>query len=83
MAGSPIKNARNRIIRDAILRGLKDGQDPAEYMGEFVDKLKELARAGDLGAIRELFDRIDGKPAQAVTLSGDETAPLSITHTSR
>ena len=83
MAGSPIKNARNRIVRDAILRGLEEGKDPAEFLEPFATKLKDMALAGDLGAIRELFDRIDGKPAQAVTLSGDETAPLSITHTSR
>ena len=34
------------------------------------------ASEGDLNSLQFLADRIDGKPAQAVTLSGDPDAPL-------
>ena len=76
MAGSPIKHERNRLVREAILRGCATGQDPVEYLSQFVVKLKELALAGDLGALRELFDRVEGKPSQQVQLQGDEDQPL-------
>ena len=78
MAGSALKHERNRIVRAAILRGIAEGQDPAEYMVEFTEKLKELARAGDIAALRELFDRVEGKPAQQLQLQGDEDAPLQV-----
>lgn len=78
MAGSPLKHERNRIVRAAILRGIQEGQDPAQYMEEFTDKLKELARGGDIAALRELFDRVDGKAPQQVQLQGDEDKPLQV-----
>lgn len=67
MAGSPLKNVRNRLVREAILRGLSEGKDPADFLVPFTDRLKEMALAGDIAALRELFDRIDGRPAQAIT----------------
>ena len=76
MPGSPIKNVRNRIVRDAILRGLKEGQDPAEFLEPFAGKLKELALAGDMSAMKELFDRIEGKAAQQVLVGGDGEEPI-------
>lgn len=39
-----------------------------------VRKLIERAEGGDITAIKEITDRIDGKPAQSVALSGGEEA---------
>ncbi len=58
------------------MRGIQEGQDPADFLEPFAAKLKELALAGEITAIRELFDRIDGKPAQQVQLQGDPDQPL-------
>ena len=33
---------------------------------------------GDVKALQYMFDRLDGKPAQAVELTGDEKRPLRI-----
>jgi hypothetical protein len=41
-------------------------------------KLAQLARGGDLQAIREVFDRVDGKPTQAVEHAGHDGGPLVI-----
>jgi len=38
--------------------------------------LKQQAFAGDLGAIRELLDRLIGKAQQAIELSGADSSPL-------
>lgn len=39
--------------------------------------LLNLAAEGDLGAIKELADRLDGKPAQAVQVEGGETPVIT------
>lgn len=41
------------------------------------DMLLNLAAEGDLGAIKELADRLDGKPAQAVQVEGGETPVIT------
>ena len=76
MAGSPIKHERNRIVQAAILSAMQTGQTPEQFIKPYADKLREMALSGDMGAMREMFDRLDGKPAQQVQLSGDADAPL-------
>jgi hypothetical protein len=38
------------------------------------------ARSGDMAAIKELADRLDGRPAQAV-VGDDEANPISVVFT--
>jgi molecular chaperone GrpE (heat shock protein) len=40
--------------------------------------VKNVYERGDLGFFKEFGDRMDGKAAQAVTLSGDEDNPLNV-----
>ena len=51
--------------------------------GEDMKKLREIARthiakaaAGDMQAIKELADRLDGKPAQFLEHSGPDSEPI-------
>ena len=55
-----------------------EGDDPAYVRGLRIvaEKFVEAAKNGDPWALKELGDRIDGKAAQSLTLSGDEDAPL-------
>jgi hypothetical protein len=46
---------------------------------EVVQALLTKAKAGDVPAVRELLDRLLGKPPQAVHLAGSEESPLQIT----
>ena len=41
---------------------------------ELADKLIDLVAAGDLTALKEFGDRLDGKPAQAI-IGGDDGDP--------
>lgn len=41
-------------------------------------KLLELAQNGDMTAIKELGNRLDGMPQQSVLLTGDENKPLYV-----
>ena len=76
MAGSPVKHERNRIVRAAILRGMDEGGDPVDYIQPYIEKLKEMAVAGDIAALKEIFDRLDGKPQQQVEVGGSGIAPV-------
>jgi hypothetical protein len=48
-----------------------------EALDELAEKLLTLADQGDLQALKELGDRIEGKPTQATELSGPQGQPLT------
>ena len=54
----PMWDALNAALRSAVEDG---GSRTAELMQVIAGKLAAKAADGDLGAIKEIFDRIDGK----------------------
>src|SRR5437588_9384696 len=61
--GRPIGSTnRQKPFNDALRIALRG--DPLR-LRRIADKLATLAEGGDLGAIREVADRLDGKPLQA------------------
>jgi hypothetical protein len=68
-----VERAMNAYPDRAVSLEINRGIDNAAH--EFV---AQLMAAKDLGFFKEFGDRIDGKPAQAVTLSGDEDNPVAI-----
>lgn len=69
--GAPVgnKNAtKNKAWEEALRRALlaEDGKK----LRDIADKLIEKALEGDVSALREIGDRIDGKPTQALEHSG-------------
>ena len=94
--GAPVgnKNAvKNRPWRLAIDRALekKSLVEKNDALELIADKVVEAALKGpsyEKGdpwptAVAELADRLDGRPAQQVQISGDAENPLSIVHESR
>lgn len=84
MAGAPTGNqnaARGKVWRAAIDRALErrsaSRADGIKEIDALADKLLELVATGDLPALREFGDRMDGKPAQAI-VGDDEMDPISI-----
>lgn len=74
---TPSKGGKpDKLMRDAIIialhRTATDGK--VKKLNLIADKLVDLAVAGDMGAIREVNDRVDGKAVQIV--AGDENQPL-------
>ena len=67
-------------LRDVLEEQAESGKTKARLIAE---KMVELGLAGNVHALSAVFDRMDGKPAQALTFKGDDTAPLHVLHTDR
>ena len=79
--GAPLGNQnylKGRRWRDAIDRALakRSAASGIESLDELAEKLLTLADEGDLQAMKELGDRLDGKPSQALDLGSDPDRPL-------
>lgn len=83
MAGAPLGNkngakekpwlaALNRALAKRSLESQKDALDA------LAEKLLDQCSDGSLTALQELGNRLDGKPAQSLTVGGDGDNPLEI-----
>lgn len=63
-----------KLVSEAIRRSIK--QDDGIRLRNGVERLMDAFGAGEPWALSMVMDRIEGKPAQAVTVSGDEDRPL-------
>lgn len=77
--GAPVGNnnssTENRLWANTIRRAVAQGD--AKKLRQIADKLIELAAEGDMQAIKELGDRIDGKPKQQTEITGAEGGPIA------
>jgi len=76
LAGRPPKaKSWTAAIERAILR--MANEDP-QALEKLASKLVNLASNGDLGALKEIGDRIEGKPTQMI--AGDPEQPIEHNH---
>ena len=80
-AGNQNARKENRLWAETIKRAV--AQNDAVKLRAAADKLVELAVAGDVSALRELGDRLDGKPKQQIEATGADDGPLRIIHESK
>jgi hypothetical protein len=79
------KNAcKNKPWLEALNRAMirYDG-GKVNALNLIADQTVKAAVSGDMWAIKEIGDRVDGKSAQSVTVSGDENNPIAITEIKR
>jgi len=71
---------RAKLFKDALTREIAKCADNnlGAGMDRIARKLLDAALGGEPWAIQEIANRIDGRPAQSVELSGDDEAPLII-----
>lgn len=74
-SGNPSGHAPRKIWIAALNRAI--AQDDGKKLRAAAEKLLDMAADGDVQAIRELGDRLDGKATQAVEHSGDLIVRLS------
>ncbi len=74
----------DKILREALMLELNRETDD-ESSGKKIKKIRvivarlvESGMAGKIDAIKEIWDRVEGRPAQ--TIQGDETKPLQHIH---
>jgi hypothetical protein len=76
--GGPPGNTKsskdNRLWRNTIQRAIAQG-DP-ERLRKIAEALLEKAAEGDMAAIKELGDRLDGKTAQQIIMTGEDGGPV-------
>lgn len=70
----------NRLWSETIKRAV--AQNDALKLRAAADKLVDLAVAGDVSALRELGDRLDGKPKQQIEASGPDGGAIHVSVTS-
>ena len=73
-SGNPNGRPKTKPFREAIQRALEAAGDDKEMLRKVAAALVEKAMAGDIPAIKEIADRMDGKVAQAI-IGGDEEDP--------
>ena len=71
----------DKMWRDALMVAVKrltDDGTKTKKLYLLADALINKALAGDVSAMREIGDRLDGKPAQAVELGGPDGGPIEV-----
>lgn len=69
--GNDYSNVNNRLWANTLRRAIVQGD--GEKMRRIADKLLDMAEEGNIAAIKEIGDRIDGKVAQ--TIQGPDGGP--------
>lgn len=65
-------------VRMAVLREETCGDEKRKRLSIIADKVATLAMDGDLQAIKEIGDRLDGRPKQASEITGAEGGPVQV-----
>lgn len=80
--GAPLGNkngAKSRLFEQALIRAIKQRDlelGEGETLRGIAEALLDKCKTADMQAIKELGDRLDGKPAQ--TIAGDDENPLRL-----
>jgi hypothetical protein len=73
-SGNPNGRPKSKPFRKALSEALKASDDDSEILKAVALALVAKAKEGDVQAIKEIADRMDGKVAQAI-IGGDEDDP--------
>jgi hypothetical protein len=71
----------DKLWRDALMLAVKrEGEDKRPYLAVMAEKCVLAAAGGDLAAMKEIGDRLDGKAVQATEISGPdgEAVPIGL-----
>lgn len=79
--GAPLGNTNATKARpwsDAIRRALARAEADGNHrsLNKLAEKLLDMAVEGDMTAMKELGDRLEGKPAQAII--GEANSPIEL-----
>ncbi len=78
-AGRPVGSTGDRTWRSALVKAVNcrtAGKGSPKKLDMIADKCANEAMNGESWAIREVGDRLDGKPPQAIAIKGDPDSPV-------
>ena len=67
---------KGKLFYDALRLALV--QEDRKSLRKITDKLVKAAEEGDAWAVKEIMDRMDGKPVNTTELSGAEGTPFKL-----
>ena len=76
--GNKLGGRKEKPFRDALNMALKEAGEDRPKLRKIADALIAKAEEGDMQAIKEFADRMDGKVPQ--TIGGDEGNPIELIH---
>lgn len=76
---SGTNKGKDKPFRDALRMQIAAAGEDQKALRDVADKLLDLARGGDMQAIKELADRIDGKVPQGIVGGDDDDPPIKVT----
>lgn len=68
VSGNPLGRPKTRPFKEALLKAVQQAGEEGDALEEIANKLVQSARSGDMQAIKELNDRLDGKPVTTINL---------------
>jgi hypothetical protein len=73
-SGNPLGSNTRRPFIAALTRAI--AQDDGKRLRQVAERLIDLAVAGEAWAVKELADRVDGKPIQTQAFENGDGSPL-------
>lgn len=73
---SGTNKGQDKPWREALMLAVKEADKDGKKLRKLANKLVERAMDGDVTALKEIGDRLDGKPRQETELSGPGNEPL-------
>ncbi len=77
--GRPAGSTNDKSWRAALARAVNrrvNGKGSPKKLDMIADKCADEAMNSESWAVREVGDRLDGKPAQAIAIKGDPDSPV-------
>jgi hypothetical protein len=71
-SGNPSGRPKSTPITDALRKALSNPQELSRIIAAILQKAKK----GDVKAFQAVAERLEGKPAQALTLAGENGGPI-------
>lgn len=76
---NPRGQQRDKPFRDALRMEIAEASGDPKWLRRIAVKLLNSAEGGDVAAIKEVADRLDGKVPQAV-IGDDNEDPINVIH---
>ncbi|MBL8845453.1 MAG: hypothetical protein JNN24_06745 [Hyphomicrobium zavarzinii] len=68
-SGNPGGRPKSKLFREALLAELAAAGEDTMELRDIARKLIDMAKEGDIQAVKEVADRLEGKPAQESSVS--------------